>query len=304
VHKYLAFFCLALGLYPATGYADPSSVDQVLAQLSSVPGGGSESEVQSAPVVPVIATPVPAAPVPIVPFKPSGYGEAGGNYNSVSHNYGNWLGEYLKGEVQTDPSNRWNAEILNQREFRSTGVYGNIGNTHIFNEDWFGSVTAGAGDGGLYLPRYRFDAFINKKWLEDRQLITTLGVGMDKAMDPHRDASVFLGATYYFKTPWIIQGGIRLNNSNPGNINSTSQFIAVTQGENKKHFITLRYGFGHEAYQVIGPGQVLSDFPSQQVSLELRQWVGSDWGFNLSGERYHNPNYDRTGINIGLFIEF
>ncbi len=248
------------------------------------------------------ATTATAAPAP--PFTPSGFVEAGGNYHDVSDNFGNWLGEYLKGEVQTDPNNRWNAELLNQRAFKSTGQYGNIGNTHTFNEDWFSSINAGVGDGGFYLPRYRIDAFINKKWLADRQLVTTFGLGMVKAMDVHKDKSLFLGATYYFKTPWIIQGGVRFNKSDPGNVYSSSQFVAVTQGEDKKHFVTLRVGFGKEAYQVIGPSQTLSDFSSQQVSLELRQWVRPDWGFNVRGERYHNPNYDRTGINFGVFKEF
>lgn len=269
MRKTLAFFCLALGLYATNGYAEPSSV-----------------------------------PDPTHPFTSSGFVEAGGNYHDVSDNFGNWLGEYLKGEVQTDPNNRWSAEVLNQKAFKSTGQYGNIGNTHIFNQDWFSSVTVGAGNGGFYLPRYRVDAFINKKWLDERQLVTTFGLGTVKAMDAHRDKSLFLGATYYFKTPWVIQGGVRFNRSDPGNVYSASQFVAVTQGQDKKHFITLRYGFGREAYQVIGPSQVLSDFRSQQLSLELRQWVRSDWGFNVRGERYHNPNYDRTGINIGIFKEF
>ena len=295
MRKYIILFCLVLSLYASNGYADP--------QLLHSETGGSENEVQgssteNAPIPSFVTTPT-------VAFTPSGFIEWGANADYVSHNYGNWLGEYLKGEVQTDPNNRWNAQILNQREFGSTGEYGNIGNTHTFNEDWFSSVTAGIGNGGLYLPRYRIDGFINRKWLDDRQLITTFGLGIDGAMDNiHKDQSVFLGATYYFKARWIVQGGIRINDSTPGDVYSTSQFIAMTQGKDKEYFITLRFGFGHEAYQVIGAGQTLENFPSQQLSLNWRKWVGQDWGLNLIGEQYHNPNYNRTGITLGVFKDF
>ena len=260
--------------------------------------------VASAPVA--AATPAPAAePAADAPaFKPSGYVEGGGDYHSVTHNYGNWVGEYVKGEVQTDPDNRWNAELLNQKEFGSEGVYGDIGNTHVFNEDWYSAVTAGVGADSLYLPRYRADAFLNRKWLDSRQLITTVGLGADEFKDGHKDQSIFFGGTYYFVAPWILQGGVRINDSTPGSVTSAYEFVALTQGESKHHFLTLRYGFGREAYQILGPGQSISDFASQQLSLELRQWLGEDWGFDARGEQYHNPNYDRTGINLGVFKEF
>ncbi len=259
----------------------------------------------SAPAMPVAGPPgAPGTPGPAAPFKQSGYVEAGGDFSAVTHDYGNWYGEYVKGEIQTDPNNRWNAELLNLTAFRQTGVYGAIGNTHDFNEDWFSNINIGGSEGGLYLPRYRVDAFLNRKWLEDRQLITTIGFGDYKAMDVHNDQSIFFGATYYFPELWVVQGGIRFNNSHPGGVNSNSQFVAVTEGEQKKHLVTLRYGWGEEAYQIIGPGQALSDFNSQTISLEWRQWLNDDWGFDARGEQYHNPNYDRTGINLGIFKDF
>jgi len=289
--------------YGISSYAADSTSELLILEQNSYPASGSpQNEVQAAPSY-ITLPPAPVAAPPAA-FVPTGYVEAGGDFHSVTNHFGDWAGEYLKGQVQSDASNSWNGEALNQREFGATGAYGDIGNTHIFNEDWYTSVTAGAGDGGIYLPRYRLDAFLNKKWLDNRQFITTVGLGFDKAVDDHHDASAFLGATYYFQAPWIIQGGIRFNRSDPGNANSTSQFVAVTEGTNKHHFITLRYGFGEEAYQIIGPSTTLSDFHSQQLSLELRQWLSDDWGFNALGERYHNPSYDRTGITLGIFKDF
>jgi YaiO family outer membrane protein len=237
-------------------------------------------------------------------FKPTGYVEAGGDYHWLTNHFGSWSGTYVKGEVQTDPSNRWSAEEINQREFGSGGVYGDIGNTHVFNDDWYSSVTVGGGGIATFLPRLRTDGFINRKWLEQRQLVTTFGLGADKFQDGHRDASAYLGATYYIDAFWNAQGGVRFNNSNPGGVHSASAFVAVTEGSAQHHFITLRYGFGKEAYQILSAGNSISDFNSQQVSLELRQWLGEKWGFDVRGEEYHNPNYNRIGLNLGVFKEF
>lgn len=238
-------------------------------------------------------------------FIPSGMVEGGGNYHAVSNNFGDWSGQYLKGAIQADKKNHWNVELLNQREFGDTGQYGAIGNTHIFNEDWYSVVNIGASVDGDFLPRHRVDAFINRKWMAERQLVTTLGIGEYKAMDSHQDISVFFGTSYYAQTiPWIFEAGVRFNRSDPGNVNSISQFVAVTEGKDKEHFITLRYGFGKEAYQIIGSGQTLNEFNSQEVSLQIKKWAGDDWGINTRIEYYDNPNYNRTGITFGIFKEF
>lgn len=254
------------------------------------------------------ATQLPAqTPVPVAQqaaFSPSGVVEAGAGGSALSNHFGRWYGQYLKGEYQSDPQNRWSGEFWNQKEFGDSGIYGAIGNTHVFNDEWFSSVNIGSSSGGFFLPRYRVDAFINKKWLEQKQLITTLGVGVYKATDVHRDESLFLGGTYYFNSPWIVQGGVRFNTSNPGSVHSTSQFLAVTQGRDKQRFVTLRYGFGEEAYQIVGAGQNLSEFHSQIISLELKQWFRDDMGMTVHTERYFSPNYDRNGVLVGLFKEF
>ena len=269
--------------------------------------------VTAAPIVTQVATQpqpqtppaqIPGPPGPPAPFKQSGFVEAGGSYSSLTHHEGNWHSQYFKGEVQSGPSDRWNAQVLNGHEFHDDGVFLGLGELHDFDDKWYSSISAGTSTDGFFLPRYRVDASINRKWLDTNQLVTTLGVGEYKARDAHENQSLFVGAAYYFQDPWIIQGGITFNNSTPGSVYSTYEFIAVTQGTQKDYLLTLLYGFGKEAYQVIGPQTSISDFHSQAVSLELRKWVAEDWGFTTRGEFYHNPTYNRTGMTLGVFHDF
>ena len=235
-----------------------------------------------------------------------GYVEVGGNYHTLSDGYGTWNGQYLKGEVQSDPYNRWSAEVLSQREFGERGYYGSVGNTHVIDQDWFTVLSVGGGtpSDATFMPRYRVDGFINRKWLARRQLITTFGLGYSKAMQTYNDKSMFLGTTYYFELPWIVQLGYRFNNSNPGSANSSSGFVALSEGRDKDQLVTARLGYGEEAYQLITGGRTINDFNSYVASLELRKWLDDDLGFNLRGEHYHNPYYDRNGVNFGIFKEF
>jgi YaiO family outer membrane protein len=231
------------------------------------------------------------------------YVESGGNYYGLTDNLGYWAGGYTRG-VLTQGNNVWTGEINGQHEFGDAGVYFGAGDTYNFNPDWYGSVAVGSSVGGFFWPRFRTDDFLNKKWMARKQLITTFGFGYYAAKDVHRDHSFFLGTTYYFDKPWIVEEGIRFNVSNPGSVFAPSGFVAVTQGRNKHRYVTVRAGLGEEGYQLIGPTSVLTDFNSQTLTVTWRQWAGTDWGFNFVGDYYHNPFYMRGGSSIGFFKEF
>jgi YaiO family outer membrane protein len=254
---------------------------------------------QSSQQAPGTATPPAPAPEKIL----TNYVEAGGSYRQLSNGFGRWSGGYARG-VLAQGKNIWNGEVNGQHEFGDAGVYLAAGDTYNFNSDWYASLTLGSSVGGFFWPRFRADAFVNRKWAERKQLITTFGFGYYAAKDVHRDRSFFLGTTYYFQGPWIIEDGVRFNISNPGTVFSPSGFVAVTEGRNKQHYVTVNAGFGQEAYQLIGPSAVLTRFASQTLTITWRQWVGKNWGFNLVADYYHSPFYQRGGGSLGLFKEF
>jgi YaiO family outer membrane protein len=229
--------------------------------------------------------------------------EAGGSYEELSNNFGRWSGGYLRA-VMTTGKNTWNVELNGEHEFGDAGVYMDAGDTYNFNDSWYAALTFGTSVGGFFWPRSRVDGFLNRKWLARKQMITTFGFGYDHAKDVHSDHSFFIGTTYYFQKPWIIEDGIRFNISSPGTVFSPSGFIAVTQGRDKQHYLTVNLGVGQEAYELVGPAALLSRFPSQTASLTWRQWVGKNWGFDLVADFYHNPFYHRGGGSLGFFREF
>jgi len=231
------------------------------------------------------------------------YVESGGSYMNLSNSFGYWAGGYSRG-VLTTGNNTWNGEVNGQHEFGDAGAYFAAGDTHTFNPDWYGSLTMGSSAGGFFWPRFRTDAFINRKWLGRKQWITTLGYGYYAAKDVHRNHSFYMGSTYYFEKPWIVEEGLYFNVSNPGAVFAPAGFVALTHGRNKQHYITVRAGFGEEAYQLIGPATTLTDFNSQTLTITWRKWVGMNWGFNFSGDYYHNPYYLRGGSSFGFFKDF
>lgn len=229
--------------------------------------------------------------------------EAGGSYEQLSGSFGRWSGGYFRAVVGTG-KNTWTAEVNGQHEFGDAGTYIAAGDTYNFNGAWYASLTVGSSVGGFFWPRSRLDSFLNRKWLGRKQLITTFGYGYDHAKDVHSDHSYFIGTTYYFDKPWIVEDGVRFNVSSPGAVFSPSGFIAITQGTNKKHYITVNVEAGEEAYQIVGVTSVLTRFPSQTGTVTWRQWVGRNWGFNMVVDLYHSSYYHRGGGSLGFFKEF
>ncbi|HXW89098.1 MAG TPA: YaiO family outer membrane beta-barrel protein [Terriglobales bacterium] len=229
--------------------------------------------------------------------------ETGGSYMTLTNGFGYWASGYSRA-VYARGQDVWNAELNAQHEFGDTGAYFAVGDTHTLNADWYASLTVGSSAGGFFLPRFRSDGFLNRKWLRRRQWVTSAGFGYVAAKDVHRDHVFFLGSTYYFAKPWIFETGAYFDISDPGRVLAPAGFVALTLGHNKHQYLVVRAGLGEVAYQLIGPSVSLTQFQSQTLTLTWRKWIGTNWGFNLVGDYYHSPFYQRGGTSFGLFKEF
>ncbi len=221
----------------------------------------------------------------------------------LSAGYGNWTNETLVGTYQID-SQVWQMELSSKEEFHVGGTFAGIADTIVLNPDWFTRLSIGAGDGAFYLPKIRSDISLSRKWMSNRALITTIGLGYYDAPDGHIDRNLNFGATYYFEQAWIVEAGVRLNKSNPNQVSTHQQFVAVTYGHDKQDVITGRYGWGGEGYLTISDQVALVDFQSHEASLAWRHWLSPTLGLVTKLDYYTNPYYQRKGGNIGIFYQF
>lgn len=232
------------------------------------------------------------------------YVEAGLNYSNLTNGYDDWYGAVVRGSWQQDENNIWEAEILRENEYDTWGTYFVVGLNHTFNEDWYGSLFVGTSDSAFFFPKFRVDAFINRKLLAERNLVATVGIGYEEAQQVNSDERLYLGASYYFEEPWEVEGGIRFNRSSPGPQNSTRYRVATTYGRPFERYLIAEYEWGKEAYQYIDENVVIADFNSQIVTLTWREWMARDWGFALRSEFYHSDEYNRNGIEISVFKHY
>ena len=255
-----------------------------------------------------LSPPSPAASPSANPQAPisvdAGWIEAGIEHHSLSDGFGDWQGGYLRGIWKPDPADVINYELVDTKRFGETGAYGALGLTRTLNDRWYGTATLGVGDGAFFWPSWRVDVAINRKWLADRSLVTTLGYTHYQAPDGHVDRTGLLGIAWYARHHLVLEAGVRPNRSSPGGINSTAGFAAITWGEDGRQYLSLRHDRGREAYQTIGQDIQLVDFPSHVTAISWRRWVTRRCGFNLRVERYANANYARQGGDAGVFCGF
>jgi YaiO family outer membrane protein len=243
-------------------------------------------------------------------FSGPGYIEAGGGYSNITGPYSNWTDAYIRGMV-SGGHNVFNGEFVREDRFGGTGWLYTLSLTRTLTENWYAQVSGGGSIGGFFLPLFHSDAVINRKLLKRRQLVVTAGGGYDKSKFADYDGRAQVGAAYYFQFPVVVQGGLMWTYSNPGSILARVQYLSATEGYDKEHFITLRYEWGREGYEVVGlptPGitapAVLYNFSEHTATATWRQWIGPRWGFNLNVEQHQEPLYHRLGGTLGVFLEF
>jgi len=256
----------------------------------------------------------PYSPIAPVSGRNQGYVEAGGDYSSLDKNQKDWYGEYLRSAFKSDSANTWNLEVDNQNEFGNQGTFEDIGDTHIWTDRFFTALSAGTSENGnLFMPNYRVDGNLYYRFLPGKNLVGNIGAGYYDSKIHYHDQNVNFGASYYFSTPWIVEGGMHLDFSDPGNEFAPMAFAAVTWGHNKRDFLTLRYAYGKEAYEDIlinnatgaAALKTVVGFDTSEFDVVWRHWFNNTpWGFNARGEYYTSKAYDRVGGSLGVFREF
>jgi YaiO family outer membrane protein len=233
-----------------------------------------------------------------------GYVEFGGGYSDMyPRPYVPWKDAYMR-IVTSGGGNTLGGEVSRQDHYGDTGWYYGAGLSRDLSDNWFADVHAGSSVGGFFLPRLRADASINRKVLAGKQLVLTGTFGYDKAKQVNRDYRIGGGFTYYTARAIVVQAGMTATRADPGNLLDFSEYLALTQGHDKEHFVTFRVGLGREGYEIVGPTTALQDFNFRQYSGTWRQWIGVDWGVNVVFNHENSPFYRRNGGTVGLFFEF
>ncbi len=216
----------------------------------------------------------------------------------------NWGGPSVSGSFEPRNSfNEWSAGVARVEEFGATGYLFESGVDRDLTDTWDVGLNIG-GANSFFLPQIAADITASRRWFDSDKFVTMFDGSYLRWQDVHRDYRWGVGAAYQFDRPWAVEAGVNIDVSTPGNVATEYQYVAVTQGREKKYLVTLRGEFGREAYQAIGPDTDISNFHSYGVSLKLRKWVGADWGFVATGNYYSNPFYQDKGIAVGFFKEF
>ena len=200
--------------------------------------------------------------------------------------------------------NALQGELLEERKFGAGGGVAALTYTQRLNEDWYASGTLALGHGGPNWANQRVDLQLSRKWLAQRQLVTSValyGAGFDAGRS---DRGARLSAALYGDLPTVTEVGITFNESHPGGVRSRMPYASAVFGHVGTQLLSLRFSSGREAYQSIGASSSLVDFHSRSLSATWRQWLAADWGFSAQGEFYRNPVYDRRTLGAGLFAQW
>lgn len=233
-----------------------------------------------------------------------GYVEFGGGYSDMyPRPYVPWRDGYMR-IVASGGGNTISGEGSRQDHYGDTGWYYGAGITRSLSESWFADVHAGSSVGGFFLPKLRLDGSVSSKLLSRKQLVLTGNFGYDKSKQVNHDYRFGPGFTYYTKWAIVGQGGVNFVHAFPGNLLDMSEYLSITQGHEKEHYITVRAELGREGYEIVGPQTALQDFAFRQYSGTWRQWIGVDWGVNIIFNHENTPFYRRNGGTVGIFFEF
>lgn len=229
--------------------------------------------------------------------------EVGGLGYSFSEGISPWRGAVVRTEFVRGPRMVWLGEAVAEHRFGEPSFAYKLQHSADFGA-WITRVAGRTSNGGFYNPRYRVDLTLGRKLPPNRKVILMASGFFREVRDGHRDAAATIETQVYL-TPWLIaQGSVRYQISNPGNATSRYHDAALTIGRHQKATVVLHGAYGSEAYQIIDPLVIFTDFDSKMARAAWRQWFTRSSGVTVSGSWYSNPYYTRTGVELAFFFGF
>lgn len=210
----------------------------------------------------------------------------------------------LRGAITLRSGDVLNLELLRERKFGETGGVAAGSYTWQISDRWYLVHAVALGEGGPNWSILRVDTQISRKWLSQGQLVTSAAVYGAALHEDRSEGGMRLAVAWYLPAPVVLESGVVLNVSQPGNVFSHMPFASVTVGREGTGYFSLRMASGTEAYQSIGTQAQLVDFRSTSVMATGRVWLGQRWGLSAQAERYSNPSYKRHTLGVGVFLTF
>ncbi len=229
--------------------------------------------------------------------------ESGVRYDNLSNSLDTWKSVHIKGFTHTSPNDYWHGEANFANKLDENGFLYALMYRRTISDDWFGVVSGATSSGGFFNPRYMIATQVGRKFAKGK-LISILGGGIYRAKDEHRDVFTTAEAVFYAPHGIVFQGGVRLNISSPGDAFSRYHNLSITKFKSSSYQVGAQVGFGNEAYEIIDPLTIYTDFNSWNTSLTGRAWIKNGWGVQASVSYYESDFYNRTGVSLGVFREF
>jgi len=226
----------------------------------------------------------------------------GGGYSYDG--YRNWDGPYLRGTIKQNADTSWTLGVARVASFSDSGALFLGGLTRYFGSKWWADFNLASSYGGFYLPAFSTDATFHKKWLARGKLVTSFGLGYDHFKDEHNTYRWPVSLGYELNPRWRVEGGVSFAYTKPNPSASREQFVSISYGRDRKYSVSVRGEFGHQSYEIIPPNVGISDFASHAVSVNWRQWLRRDFGFNVGAEYYSSVYYPSRSVNLGFFKDF
>ena len=173
---------------------------------------------------------------------------------------------------------------------------------------WFFTYTAvSTSTNSQWTPRFRVDQDFNFKVGPKRSTVLTAGLtNIWYHQDPRQDFIYSGGITQYFGQ-FNVEFRHFWNTSNPGNVGSQSNSVAVGYDNEGDMRASVTYGWGREAYL----GSLVVSLPptvSQRSSswmFTYRKWTSPTAGFFVTGQWINvAPGYALSGGQAGYFHNF